>query len=216
MVRIEIFLFCIFAARFIKEMIYQLDTLFMDRDGVVNKQIVGGYVQHISQFVFLDQVAEALQILHKKFVRIVLVTNQQGVGKGLCSMEDVEQVHEYMQSQLRTRGCAFDKIYCCPHLAAENCTCRKPKPGMAFQAQKDFPDIDFSRSLMVGDSLSDIQFAKYAGIPAVHVGAIRHPEFEEIQKITPHHFDSLYDFALAMERGEYPIVGIKKQDDLSK
>lgn len=173
-------------------------TLFMDRDGVVNRQIIGGYVQNINEFVFLDHVFEALQLLKAKFARIILVTNQQGVGKGICTIEQIQQVHEYMQSQLRALNCAFDQIYCCPHLASDRCSCRKPQPGMALQAKQDFPDIDFSRSLMVGDSLSDIQFAQNAGMAAVHVGAVRHPEFEEIQTITPKHYDSLYEFAIAI------------------
>ena len=173
-------------------------TLFLDRDGVVNRQIIGGYVQNIDEFVFLDHVIEALQLLKAQFARIILITNQQGVGKGICTIEQITQVHEHMQTQLRVHNCAFDKIYCCPHLASDNCDCRKPRPGMALQAKQDFPDIDFSRSLMVGDSLSDIQFAQNAGMTAVHVGAIRHPEFEKIQKITLQHYDTLYDFAIAI------------------
>ena len=173
-------------------------TLFMDRDGVVNEQIIDGYVMETEQFVFHNGVFEALEILHQHFDRVLLVTNQQCVGKGLCSMDKIDRVHEWMQQQLAARNIAFDRIYCCPHLAAAGCDCRKPQPGMAFQAQRDFPDIDFSHSVMVGDSLSDMQFAQNAGIRAVHVGAIRHPEFEEIQKITPLHFDSLFDFAQSL------------------
>lgn len=176
-------------------------TLFMDRDGVVNEQIIGGYVMETEQFVFHNGVFEALEILHQHFDRVLLVTNQQCVGKGLCSMDKIDRVHEWMQQQLAARNIAFDRIYCCPHLAAAGCDCRKPQPGMAFQAQRDFPDIDFSHSVMVGDSLSDMQFAQNAGIRAVHVGAIRHPEFEEIQKITQRHYDSLFEFAQEVVEG---------------
>lgn len=166
-------------------------TLFLDRDGVVNEQIIDGYVMKIDQFVFKDGVVDTLRALRDYFGRIVLVTNQQCVGKGLCTMAEIVAVHDWMQQQLGAAGAALDAVYCCPHLAADQCDCRKPKPGMAMQALRDFPDIDFSQSVMIGDSLSDIQFAVQAGLQPVHVGAIRHPEFEEIQRLTPLHFDAL-------------------------
>ncbi len=172
-----------------------LPALFLDRDGVVNEQIVGGYVMQWNQFVFKSGVFEALRLLKQRFFRMLLVTNQQCVGKGLCTLADIEHVHECMQAELRGQGCAFDHIYCCPHLAADNCVCRKPQPGMAEQAFKEFPELDRSRSVMVGDSLSDMQFARNAGLIPVHVGAVRYPEFEEIRTITPYHFDCLLDFA---------------------
>lgn len=176
-------------------------TLFMDRDGVVNEQIIGGYVMDTEQFVFHNGVFEALEILHQLFDRVLLVTNQQCVGKGLCPMSTIDHVHDWMQQQLVARNVAFDKIYCCPHLAAEGCNCRKPKPGMAHQAELDFPEIDFAKSIMVGDSLSDIQFAVNAGMRPVHVGAVRHPEFEEIQKLTLLHYDTLFEFAQEVVKG---------------
>lgn len=191
-------------------------TLFMDRDGVVNEQIIGGYVMDTEQFVFHNGVFEALEILHQLFDRVLLVTNQQCVGKGLCPMSTIDHVHEWMQQQLVTRNVAFDKIYCCPHLAAEGCNCRKPQPGMALQAQRDFPDIDFSHSVMVGDSLTDIQFAQNAGVRAVHVGAIRHPEFEEIQKITPLHYDSLFEFAQSLGNSKFQVSGSRFQEESTK
>lgn len=169
-------------------------TLFMDRDGVVNVQIIGGYVMKYSQFVFHDGLFEALHQLRTHFDRILLVTNQQCVGKGMCDMATINLVHEQMQQQLQKEGIAFDKIYCCPHLATAECNCRKPKIGMAMQAKVDFPDIDFSKSVMVGDSLSDIQFGMNAGMLPIHVGAVRYPEFERIQQLTPYHYDSVLDF----------------------
>ncbi|MCR4736808.1 MAG: HAD family hydrolase [Bacteroidales bacterium] len=172
-----------------------LSALFLDRDGVLNEQIVDGYVMQWEDFVFKEGVFEALRLLRGKCDRMLLVTNQQCVGKGLCSMEDIELIHARMQAELCEHGCAFDRIYCCPHLAAENCSCRKPRPGMAERAFADFPDIDRSHSVMAGDTLSDILFAKNAGLIPVHVGAVREGEFDEIQKITPYHFDTLLDFA---------------------
>jgi len=172
-----------------------MNTLFLDRDGVVNVQIIGGYVESVDQFVFVDHFLDAMKLLRPLFKHIVLVTNQQCVAKKICTQAQVDAVHSYMQMRLLAQQTPMDAIYCCPHLATEGCACRKPQIGMALQAKQDFPDIDFSDSIMVGDSLSDMQFAQKAGILPVHVGTIRYPEFDEILSITKHHFDSLYDFA---------------------
>lgn len=172
-----------------------MKTLFLDRDGVINEQIIDGYVMSIDQFVFKDGVFEALRLLRTQVDKLILVTNQQCVGKGLCSMDCINEIHEWMQKQLRQQGCAFDGIYCCPHLASDHCACRKPRIGMIEQALRDFPDIDMRQAMMLGDSLSDIQMAQNAGIFPVHVGAVRHPEFEQIQEITSIHYDSLLAFA---------------------
>ncbi len=172
-----------------------MNTLFMDRDGVVNEQIIGGYVENLEQFELKDHFLEAMKILRSRFRHVVLITNQQGIGKGLCTQAQVDAIHSSLQMQLLAQRTPFDAIYCCPHLASDGCCCRKPKPGMAFQARQDFPDIVLEDSIMVGDSLSDMQFARNAGVVPVHVGAMRHPEFEEILQVTHHHFDDLLDFA---------------------
>lgn len=176
-----------------------MNTLFLDRDGVVNVQIVGGYVESVDQFVFIDHFLEAMKLLRPRFKHIVLVTNQQGIAKQICTQAQVDAVHSYLQMRLLAQRTPMDAIYCCPHLASENCGCRKPQIGMALQAQQDFPDIDFADSVMVGDSLSDMQFAQNAGMLPVHVGAIRHPEFDEILNITQSHFDNLFDYALYLD-----------------
>lgn len=172
------------------------NTLFLDRDGVVNEQIIGGYVLDFdTQFVFKAGVIKALQLLRPHFSHLILVTNQQCIGKQLCTHEDIRRVHDRMQAHLRAHHCGLDGIYVCPHLAADNCTCRKPAIGMALQAQHDFPDIDFAHSFMVGDSLSDIQFACNAGITPVHIGDFHQTE-QEIRQLTQLHFTTLLDFAL--------------------
>lgn len=170
-------------------------TLFMDRDGVVNEQIIGGYVQNASQFIFINHFLEAMRLLRPKFNHIILVSNQQGVGKKICNKEQIDEIHAKLQSLLESEGVPFDKIYYCPHLTSEHCKCRKPAIGMALQAKNDFPDIDFSRSIMVGDSLSDMQFGKNAKMINVHVGRLNYPEFDKIISLARYHFASLYDFA---------------------
>ena len=139
-------------------------ALFLDRDGVINRQIVGDYVRNLSQFEWLPGAIDAIVKLGKQFRYVIVVTNQQGIGKGLMSAEDVEEIHNYIIGQVQTAGGCIDRIYCCPSLATANDPNRKPGTGMGLQAKRDFPDIDFSRSLMIGDSPSDMLFAEKLGM----------------------------------------------------
>lgn len=161
-----IFFFTIFAPVMTKH--YQ--TLFLDRDGVLNKQIIGSYVMHPDQLEIKDGVVEALQILQTLFERIVIVTNQQGIAKGLMTESDLHKVHQKLTDTLGKGGISIDAIYYCPHLDKSGCSCRKPDIGMAKAAQTDFPGIDFQKSVMVGDNLSDILFGKRCGMTTVLVG----------------------------------------------
>ncbi|MCR4965489.1 MAG: HAD-IIIA family hydrolase [Bacteroidales bacterium] len=165
-------------------------TLFLDRDGVINKRIVGGYVTRPEDFHILPGVPDALRLLRPYFDHIILITNQQGVSKGLFTNEQLQEVHSFMQSELREKSIALDAIYVCTHLASEHCSCRKPEIGMALQAKKDFPDIDMARSIMVGDSASDMQFAINAGIKPISVG-----EDKDCKKLSSYHYQDLLDFA---------------------
>lgn len=144
-------------------------TLFLDRDGVLNKRLVGDYVTTPAQLQLLPDVPEALLVLAPLFGRVVIVTNQQGVGKGLMNLQDLEKVHQKLSQELGRAAKAIDGIYYCPNLEAEQAPCRKPDIGMAEEARKDFPEIDFSRSLMVGDSPSDMEFGRRAGMTTVFV-----------------------------------------------
>ena len=142
-------------------------TLFLDRDGVINRRIEGGYVTKTAEFEFLPGVPEALRNLSSRFGRIFIVTNQQGIGKGLFSMGDLEAVHRFMLGEIEKNGGRIDRIYTAPNLAEENDPARKPNIGMAVQAEKDFPEIRCETSVMAGDSLSDMQFGKNAGMCTV-------------------------------------------------
>ncbi|MGF1533320.1 MAG: D-glycero-alpha-D-manno-heptose-1,7-bisphosphate 7-phosphatase [Bernardetiaceae bacterium] len=145
-------------------------TLFLDRDGVLNRKLAGDYVRSPQDLVLLPDVAEALLVLRPLFGRIIVVTNQQGIGKGLMSETDLNQVHEELYRQLGTAAHTIDRIYHCPDLATTHSPCRKPQIGMAQQAQQDFPEIDLSRSIIVGDSPSDMEFGRRAGMQTVFVG----------------------------------------------
>ena len=165
-------------------------TLFLDRDGVINKKIDNDYVKAWEQFEFLPGVIEALKILSVKFGKIIIVTNQQGVGRQLMSEDDLHAIHKKMIIDIEKAGGRIDKIYFAPQLKSENSDYRKPAIGMALQAQKEFTDIDFSKSIMVGDSYHDMQFGKKAGMTTVFIS----PMPEQLPVIDMQ-FDSLHSFA---------------------
>lgn len=144
-------------------------TLFLDRDGVINTKLEDDYVKHWIEFEFIDGVFDALKKLDAIFGRIVIVTNQQCIGKGIIRTEDLELIHKNMLYEINYLKGRIDKIYFSPYLNSENHPTRKPGIGMALQAKKDFPEIDFEKSIIVGDSLSDMEFGRNAGIKTVYV-----------------------------------------------
>ena len=170
-------------------------TLFLDRDGVINQRLPGAYVKSQAEFRFCENTLLALQKLAPLFGRIVVVTNQQGIGKGLMTEADLEVVHQFMLENIDAAGGRIDAIYFCPDLAAANSPDRKPQPGMAYQAQANFPEIDFSRSIIVGDSASDMKLGKTLGMKTIFIT----DDPEETEKVADWDLDerleSLWAFA---------------------
>ncbi len=142
-------------------------TLFLDRDGVLNRKIDAGYVLHWNEFEFMDGVMDIMPLFRKTFGKIVVVTNQQGIGKGLMPEEDLLDIFEKMQEAFLKIGVEVDCYYYCPHLQSQQCRCRKPNAGMGYQAQADFPEIVFEKSVMIGDSISDMQFGRKLGTKTI-------------------------------------------------
>ncbi|MCX7728403.1 MAG: HAD-IIIA family hydrolase [Bacteroidia bacterium] len=165
-------------------------TLFLDRDGVINQKLDKDYVKTIEEFHFMENVIPALKVLRKKFGRIIVVTNQQGIGKKIMTERDLDTIHQYLLSELKKENIEIDKIYFAPQLEQENSIMRKPHIGMALKAKEDFPEIQFHQSIMVGDSLSDIQFAHNAGMYSVYLSSA--PEKYFNYDFT---FRSLFDFS---------------------
>ncbi len=151
-------------------------TLFLDRDGVINRRIPGAYVKTWEEFEFLPGVLEALAIFNKVFGRMLIVTNQQGIGKGLMTISELNLIHQKLRHAIEKAGSQIDGIYYCPDLKTIQPNCRKPNPAMAIQAQADFPEIDFQRSVMVGDSISDIEFGQRLGMFTVHISGKKDEE----------------------------------------
>jgi D-glycero-D-manno-heptose 1,7-bisphosphate phosphatase len=142
-------------------------TLFLDRDGVINDRLIDDYVKQLNELKIIDGVPDAISFFNSIFRRIVVVTNQQGIGKGLMTADDLEIIHGYMNNVFKDHGGEISRFYFAPQLASEDSNYRKPGTGMGLQAQKDFPDIDFSKSLMIGDSESDIEFGMNLGMKTV-------------------------------------------------
>ena len=164
-------------------------TLFLDRDGVINVRLIDDYVKNINEFKFLPGVLEAFKIFAEKFGRIIIITNQQGVGKGLMTLQDVDAVHDFMLKAIESQKGRVDKIYICPQLKSDPNNFRKPSPKMAYMAQHDFPDINLEKSIMIGDSNSDIEFGRNAGMYTILIG-------DEPVKTGPHDkLKSLSEFA---------------------
>ena len=142
------------------------DTLFLDRDGVINRWLPGDYVRTWEQFAFLPGILESLRKWAKHFKHIIIVSNQRGVGKGKMTQEDLDAVHARMLSEIEAAGGRIDAIYTCMELEKDH-PMRKPQPGMFQAACRDYPDIDPKRSLMLGDSDYDREFAANCGMPFV-------------------------------------------------
>ncbi len=144
-------------------------TLFLDRDGVINERIWGGYVTEPSEYKFLPGAIDSIKYFSSIFNKIIIVTNQQGIGKGLMTEEELGVIHDYLISEINLEGGRIDGIYYCPDLAETTDNCRKPSTSMALKAVQDFPEIDLTKSIMVGDSRSDIEFGINAGMQTVMV-----------------------------------------------
>lgn len=145
-------------------------TLFLDRDGVINNELAGNYVKSCEEFVFSDGVLQALPRLSEKFGRIVVVSNQRGIGKGLMTEKDLQKIHLFMEDEIAKNGGRISRIYFCPHIDSTSFN-RKPNPGMALQSIKDDPEIDLRKSIIAGNKLSDMQFGRAAGMYTVFISS---------------------------------------------
>ncbi|MCY7362066.1 MAG: HAD-IIIA family hydrolase [Ignavibacteria bacterium] len=146
-------------------------TLFLDRDGVINEKIENDYVRNISQFKLIPGVLDAFKIFKNIFGRIIIVTNQQGINKKLMTSSDGEMIHHYLIQKLVDAGCNVDAILFAPNLKEENHPDRKPGIGMANKAKGLFPEIDFAKSVIAGDSKSDMLFGANARMIKIFISS---------------------------------------------
>jgi heptosyltransferase-2 len=146
-------------------------TVFLDRDGTLNPD--PGYIGSPDQFELFPGVAAALARLTGAGARLVVVTNQSGVGRGLFSSTNLDAIHAKLRRLLYDAGASLDAIYVCPHHPDEGCRCRKPETGMVDQAVREL-GIDLSRSYLIGDHAKDMELAKRVGAKRVWVTTSEH------------------------------------------
>ena len=170
-------------------------TLFLDRDGVINYEKKDDYIRNWQEFKFYEGAKDALKTFAEKFGTIIVVSNQRGIGKGLMTEEDLLDIHQNMQHEIEGAGGRIDGIYYCTAVESK-AIYRKPNPGMAFSAKRDFPEIDSDKSIIAGNKPSDMLFGKYAGMYSVYI-ASTHPETPFPHPNIDLRFNSLSDFAKA-------------------
>jgi D-glycero-D-manno-heptose 1,7-bisphosphate phosphatase len=140
-------------------------ALFLDRDGVIIENR-SDYVRNWSQVKILPQAVSALVAVSASPYRIVLITNQSGIGRGLIPLETALEINKRLVAIIERAGGRIDRVYLCPHKPSDQCNCRKPQPGMILQAAQDL-DLDLENSILIGDALTDIQAGRKAGISQV-------------------------------------------------
>lgn len=142
-------------------------AVFLDRDGVINENRQD-YVKTWEELVFLPGSMEALRRLSESAFLVVIISNQSAINRGLVSKEMVDEINRKMIVHVEKEGARIDGIYYCPHIPEENCLCRKPQPGLLFQAAQEL-EIDLSGSYLVGDKLVDVTAGNAAGCRSVLV-----------------------------------------------
>lgn len=169
-------------------------AVFLDRDGVLTRER-SDYVKTPDELEVLPGIGPPLHNLRKMGFRLVIVTNQSVVDRGLTTHEEMGRIHEKLQSELKRMGCSIDGIYYCPHLPGAGCSCRKPEPGLILRAAKDL-GIDVASSWMIGDKQIDLEAAKRAGCRGVRVETNRGGLREAVSSIVS-----------AKEKGEDGEIG---------
>ncbi len=143
--------------------------VFLDRDGVLNRKLPeGAYVSDWAQFEWLPGAVEAVARMNRAGLTVIVVSNQRGIALGRVSVEQLDLLHDQVRSHLARQGARLDAIYYCPHDHGE-CNCRKPSTGLFEQAAKDFPQVDAANSVVIGDSLSDIQAGHRLGMRTIFI-----------------------------------------------
>jgi D-glycero-D-manno-heptose 1,7-bisphosphate phosphatase len=168
--------------------------VFLDRDGVLNEKMPEGqYVRSSRDLRVLPGVPEAIARLNRAGMRTIVVTNQRGIALGLYTAADVHAIHAALQAQLETHGGHIDGFFFCPHDKHE-CNCRKPLGGLFDRAQERFPEVTAESSVMIGDSLSDIEFGRRLGMLTVFIEGDRErrkPGAESASELADLRFNSL-------------------------
>lgn len=168
-------------------------TLFIDRDGVFNPEKEDDYIRNLSEFIFYNGVVENFKKINNRFGKVLLVSNQRGIGKGLMSLAALHVIEAYLHSELEAAGGHIDKYYYCTHAENQHPD-RKPNPGMIYHALADFPEINLDKAIMIGNKPTDMLFARNGGIYSIYI-ATTNPETPFPHPDIDLRFPSLVDFA---------------------
>lgn len=166
-----------------------MKALFLDRDGVINVEKDGSYIFSPQELHYYDGALEAITAARHHFDIVLVVTNQRGIGRGLMTVEDLHTIHASLQVSLQEKGGQIEAFYFAPSIDSHN-ELRKPNTGMALLAQKDFPQIDFAQSVMIGNNLSDMKFGKAMGMHTVFLHTTQ-DKIELPHELIDEQFDSL-------------------------
>jgi D-glycero-D-manno-heptose 1,7-bisphosphate phosphatase len=171
-------------------------TVFLDRDGVLNEKMPEGrYVAQWSEFKVLPGVVEAIGLLNRAGLRVIVISNQRGIALGLYTAGNVRAIHSEFQKMLASSGAHVDAFYFCPHDKGQ-CNCRKPLPGLFEQAVADFPAITAPSSVMIGDSNSDVEFGRRLGMTTIFIDGdprLQKPGADSAREMADLRYSSLYE-----------------------
>lgn len=179
-------------------------AVFLDRDGTVNVDV--GYLHEKEKLRFIEGVPEALSMFKAMGYKLIVISNQSGIGRGYFGKEDVETLHHYINEMLMARNARIDAFYYCPHTQEDHCVCRKPQTGLFDRAARDW-DIDMGASYMVGDKESDIIAAHKLGCGYGLVLSGHTMEETVLRKYEGHIYKNLLDFARHLMEEENGIKG---------
>lgn len=174
----------------------RVDVVFLDRDGVINRKAQeGSYITNRDEFEFLPKAQDAIKVINRNGIKVIVVTNQRGIALGKMCEEDLLVIHQHMAEQLKSAGAHVDGIYYCPHDTG-TCDCRKPDVGMFMKARDDFPSLDFAKAAVIGDSLVDMLAADRLGCTKVLIentngGSVESKDVERVK--IDHVATSLWD-----------------------
>jgi len=162
-----------------------IKAIFLDRDGTINLNQLE-YLYKIKDFKFAPFVIPGLKKLSKTDYKIIITSNQSGIGRGYFKEKDLKKLHYWMLQEFKKKGIRIDKIYYCPHRPEDNCSCRKPKIGMLQKSVKDF-DISLDKSWVIGDDFRDILMGREANLKTIFLGSKNDKNLRKL-KISPHYF----------------------------
>ncbi len=143
-------------------------AIFLDRDGVINRDIKGKYIIKPSQLKIYKTAIDGLKRIKKNHFYVIIITNQSAIGRGYITEKEFFKINNKMLRILKQSGIKIDAVYYCPHKPEDNCNCRKPKPGLIQDAVKDYP-VNMRKSFFVGDKKTDMELAKKMKLKAIFV-----------------------------------------------